>query len=63
MIGGLAFSKSFRMFDSCLHASHMPGKSYVVSIVNVKFLNGGCVRDEFSLEISYLEYEVLVLTS
>lgn len=48
-------AKSSRMSGFCPSTSHTHWKSYIVSIVNLKFLNGACLRDEFSLESSYLE--------
>lgn len=51
----LAFPKPSGMFESSL-VPHL-------STVNLKFLRGACVRDAFSLEISDLKYEMLLLTS
>lgn len=44
-------------------ASHLHGKSYVLAVMKLKLLSGACVRDCFSLESSYLEYEVLVIAT
>lgn len=57
----LALSKSSGLFGFDPGATPVRWESYVVSIVNLTFPSGAWVRDGFSLEISYLEYEGLVL--
>ena len=46
------------MFEAYLGATAVHWKSYIVSNVNLMFLNGAWVRDDFSLELSCLEYGV-----
>lgn len=48
-----------RILGSYLDVTPIQWKNCIVNIVSMMFLNSAWTKDDFSLELSYLEYEVL----
>lgn len=56
---GLAgFLLVLRILGSYLDVTPIQQKNYIVNIVSMMFLNGAWTKDDFFLELSYLDYEV-----